>query len=203
MLLGRWNAVCVFDDAVEHCGEGAHKYLPACFPAFVDGITEVHININTQVLHKLSHGLSSSMVHPQPLNSVVVTQASPDASDQCRRVRGAYKKDFFRLLYTTQARQPSCWILKYCRSHRRIHLLPDLERNPIELTHCCGKLGCRFHTQEASPMLQMASVYGVQQTAKHAPAFFLPRVTEVSSLVYRANMIRARVHCNRSGLCRT
>lgn len=32
-------------------------------------------------------------------------------------------------------------------------------------------------------MLQMASVYGVQQTAKHAPAFFLPRVAEVSTAV--------------------
>lgn len=31
-------------------------------------------------------------------------------------------------------------------------------------------------------MLQMASVYGVQQTAKHAPAFFLPRVAEVSTV---------------------
>lgn len=28
-------------------------------------------------------------------------------------------------------------------------------------------------------MLQMASVYGVQQTAKHAPAFFLPKCAEV------------------------
>lgn len=33
--------------------------------------------------------------------------------------------------------------------------------------------------QESSPTLQMASVYGVQQTAKHAPAFILPRVAEV------------------------
>lgn len=37
----RWNAVCVFDDVVEHCGEGAHKYLSACFLAFMDGMTEV------------------------------------------------------------------------------------------------------------------------------------------------------------------
>lgn len=37
-----------------------------------------------------------------------------------------------------------------------------------------------LNTQETNPMLQMASVYGVQQTAKHAPAFFLPRVAEVS-----------------------
>lgn len=29
-------------------------------------------------------------------------------------------------------------------------------------------------------MLQMASVYGVQQTAKQAPAFMLPHVAEVS-----------------------
>lgn len=28
-------------------------------------------------------------------------------------------------------------------------------------------------------MLQMASVYGLQQTAKHAPAFFFPRAAEV------------------------
>lgn len=28
-------------------------------------------------------------------------------------------------------------------------------------------------------MLQMASVYGLQQTAKHAPVFFLPRADEV------------------------
>lgn len=34
--------------------------------------------------------------------------------------------------------------------------------------------------QETNPMLQMASVYGVQQTAKHAPAFMLPHVAEVS-----------------------
>ncbi|CAM9453902.1 unnamed protein product [Ectocarpus sp. 13 AM-2016] len=68
----RSNAVCVFDDCVEHCGEGAHKYLPACFPAFMAGIME-----------------------------------------------------------------------------------------------------------ESSPTLQMASVYGVQQAAKHAPAFILPRVAEV------------------------
>lgn len=32
-------------------------------------------------------------------------------------------------------------------------------------------------------MLQMASVYGVQQIAKHAPAFFSPRVAEVSTVV--------------------
>lgn len=31
----------MFDDVVEHCGEGAHKYLPTCFPAFMDGVTEV------------------------------------------------------------------------------------------------------------------------------------------------------------------
>eukprot|EP00752_Nemacystus_decipiens_P011318 g10058.t1 len=68
----RWNAVCVFDDVVEHCGEGAHKYLSACFPAFLDGMTE-----------------------------------------------------------------------------------------------------------ETSPMLQMASVYGLQQTAKHAPTFFLPKADEI------------------------
>lgn len=37
----RWNAVCVFDDVIEHCGEGAHKYLPACFPAFMEGMTSV------------------------------------------------------------------------------------------------------------------------------------------------------------------
>ena len=31
----------MFDDVVEHCGEGAHKYLSACFPAFMDGVAEV------------------------------------------------------------------------------------------------------------------------------------------------------------------
>lgn len=30
-------------------------------------------------------------------------------------------------------------------------------------------------------MLQMASVYGLQQTAKRAPAFLLPKCAEVSS----------------------
>lgn len=38
--------------------------------------------------------------------------------------------------------------------------------------------------QESSPTLQMASVYGVQQTAKHAPAFILPRVAEVSDTIF-------------------
>ena len=33
--------MCVFDDVVEHCGEGAHKYLAACFPSFMDGVKEV------------------------------------------------------------------------------------------------------------------------------------------------------------------
>lgn len=32
-------------------------------------------------------------------------------------------------------------------------------------------------------MLQMASVYGLQQTAKHAPVFFLPKADEVSGAV--------------------
>lgn len=36
----------MFDDVVEHCGEGAHKYLSACFPAFVDGVTEVCCRIS-------------------------------------------------------------------------------------------------------------------------------------------------------------
>lgn len=40
-LSSRWNAVCVFDDVIEHCGEQAQKYLPACFQAFVAGMTEV------------------------------------------------------------------------------------------------------------------------------------------------------------------
>lgn len=33
-------------------------------------------------------------------------------------------------------------------------------------------------------MLQMASVYGLQQTAKHAPVFFLPRADEVRGAVF-------------------
>ncbi|CAM9413811.1 unnamed protein product [Ascophyllum nodosum] len=70
----RWNAVCTFDDAIERCGEGAHKYLPMCFPAFVAGMAD-----------------------------------------------------------------------------------------------------------KSSSMLQMASVYGIQQTAKHAPAFFVPKCDEVLS----------------------
>lgn len=37
-----------------------------------------------------------------------------------------------------------------------------------------------FGVQESSSMLQMASVYGIQQTAKHAPAFFVPKCDEVS-----------------------
>lgn len=37
-----------------------------------------------------------------------------------------------------------------------------------------------FFWQETSPILQMASVYGVQQTAKQAPTFFLPKCAEVS-----------------------
>jgi len=36
-------------------------------------------------------------------------------------------------------------------------------------------------------MLQMASVYGLQMTAKHAPVFFLPRVAEVSSTLLLRN----------------
>lgn len=37
-----------------------------------------------------------------------------------------------------------------------------------------------FRGQESSSILQMAAVYGIQQTAKHAPAFFIPKCDEVS-----------------------
>lgn len=76
--------MCVFDDVVEHCGEGAQKYLPACFPAFMDGLTEVH---TAQILHKLSDGLGrSTTMHPYALNSLTIATASPDASAQCRHI---------------------------------------------------------------------------------------------------------------------
>lgn len=43
-------------------------------------------------------------------------------------------------------------------------------------------MGCFsvLNVQETNPMLQMASVYGVQQTAKQAPAFLFPKCAEVS-----------------------
>lgn len=40
-------------------------------------------------------------------------------------------------------------------------------------------------------MLQMASVYGVQQTAKQAPAFFLPKCEEVSIYYSRCGFLAA------------
>eukprot|EP01138_Halocafeteria_seosinensis_P011725 gb/GECG01011982.1/.p1 GENE.gb/GECG01011982.1/~~gb/GECG01011982.1/.p1 ORF type:complete len:1166 (+),score=197.18 gb/GECG01011982.1/:1-3498(+) len=35
----RFNAICSFDDAIEWCGDSAHKFAPQILPTLVDGVT--------------------------------------------------------------------------------------------------------------------------------------------------------------------
>lgn len=129
----------MFDDVVEHCGEGAHKYLPACFPAFMDGVTEV--------CHK-TPGAAVTLTQTVPV-AWVDSRFPPEMDDSFERRR--------ELLRVTPYTNTPAW-----------------QTLPL------------FNLQETSPMLQMASVYGLQQTAKHAPVFFLPRAEEVRGPVRKA-----------------
>lgn len=125
--LRRWNAVCVFDDAVEHCGEGAHKYLPACFPAFLDGMTEVH---TTQISRKCQ--IVSTHLAPKttcPLCTSLACRTLNVTHSRCILVEHEY---FRCLLHMKQASHPSCWISRSCRSNRR---RPEFERNNCHIPY--------------------------------------------------------------------
>lgn len=128
-LSARWNAVCVFDDAVEHCGEGAHKYLPACFPSFMDGIKEVRPTVAVSFICYLdcftfehesfpSRDGGGGAVKPAWITMKTrflgnaLAMASSDASLRCHPMHGAHRmNDLLKCPFTSTDLTPTVLIL--------------------------------------------------------------------------------------------
>jgi len=81
------NAICVFDDAVEHLGPGAHKYLPTCLPSMLAGVTSESPYVRQAAIYGVGLVAEHAKVQfqnvcGQALQKLVAVASHPQARDE-------------------------------------------------------------------------------------------------------------------------
>ena len=67
------NAVCLYDDVVEHCGQGAHKYLDICFPAMIHYYKSEHALLRQAAVYGLGQVAQNAPEVFRPSAAGIVT----------------------------------------------------------------------------------------------------------------------------------
>jgi len=82
-----WNAVCAFDDVVEHCGAASHKYVSVCGPKMIEGIDSKDRFVRQAAIYGVGQIAEKvpayfGNVCANALGRLVKTLQRPDAKDE-------------------------------------------------------------------------------------------------------------------------